>query len=86
MFPCQISNPAPDDMFTWLKGLIGSKPEPAPSEPSETTQPKHKKSYSRAHSKRVRERERDLRREWTGQKGGWKKVSSKGGYVVGGVC
>lgn len=73
-------------MFTWLKDLFSNKSEES-AEASDADKPKRKgkgKAHARTHSKRVRERERDLRREWTGQKGGWKKFYSKGGYV--GVC
>lgn len=67
-------------MFAWLNRLFAKS---EPTKPAE--EPKHRgKSHSRSHSKRVRERERDLRREWTGQKGGWKKFYSRGGF--GGVC
>ncbi|KAJ5824566.1 hypothetical protein N7447_006906 [Penicillium robsamsonii] len=70
-------------MFAWLKGLF-SKSEPS-KPPEQVEEPKKKgKSHSRSHSKKVRERERDLRRAWTGQKGGWRKFYSKGGYS--GVC
>ncbi|KAJ5838572.1 uncharacterized protein N7525_003760 [Penicillium rubens] len=69
-------------MFARFKGLF-AKPEP--SDPSKSEEPKHKsKAHSRSHSRRVRERERELRRDWTGQKGGWKKFYSRGGYA--GMC
>ncbi|KAJ5990680.1 hypothetical protein N7522_010887 [Penicillium canescens] len=68
-------------VFAWLKTFFTS--------PSEEKQPQSSKretrSHGRSHSKKVRDRERELRREWTGQKGDWNKFQSKGGAFVGGL-
>ncbi|KAJ5872524.1 uncharacterized protein N7529_004877 [Penicillium soppii] len=60
-------------MLTWLKHLftLKAKTSPAKAEtPQHIEQLKRKdKSHIRTHNKRVLERERDLRRNYTGQKG-----------------
>jgi hypothetical protein len=70
-------------VFAWLRGIF-ALPSPEAEEPEVSK--RRGKSQRRSHSKKVRDRERELRRQWTGQKGDSRGITSKGGSVGGAVA